>query len=167
MSTRITKLNPTTHCWIGMEKLMNCATKIIKGSGSTPGFCSDNIEVRFEKYHLFLLNSEFLNRPQPAPFDSYNILRDFSLLFLIIFSKSKRFCLIDTVHIFSQRIPDIIESNLKGFFQIFFSYFQIPAPHCLFLLTSQWFTLSLRSHNYHEISPANWFLLSSLIFQSF
>jgi hypothetical protein len=37
---------PPLHCWLAMEKLMSCATKFIKGSGATPGFCSQNLEVR-------------------------------------------------------------------------------------------------------------------------
>ena len=35
------------NCWSAMDKLADCATKLInRGSKSTPGFCSQNIEVR-------------------------------------------------------------------------------------------------------------------------
>ena len=37
---------PNIDCWAAMDKIADCANRIIRGSKSTPGFCSQNIEVR-------------------------------------------------------------------------------------------------------------------------
>lgn len=49
MSGRCKK--PSVDCWFAMDRLVNCAAKIIKGSGATPGFCSHNIEDRLHAHH--------------------------------------------------------------------------------------------------------------------
>jgi len=42
-----------TTGWLdqGMDKLVNCAVKMMKGAGSTPGFCSQNLEDRLQNHH--------------------------------------------------------------------------------------------------------------------
>jgi len=49
MSERCKK--PWMDYGIAMDKLVNCAAKIIKGSGATPGFCSQDIEDRLQTHH--------------------------------------------------------------------------------------------------------------------
>jgi len=50
MSSKIGKDN--INCWSAMDKLADCATKFIsRGSKSTPGFCSQNIEERLQAHH--------------------------------------------------------------------------------------------------------------------
>jgi len=50
MSNKVGKDN--ISCWSAMDKLADCATKLIsKGSKSTPGFCSQNIEERLQAHH--------------------------------------------------------------------------------------------------------------------
>jgi len=47
MSRRCVK--PPVSVWLAMDKLVNCAAKIMKGS--TPGFCSQNLEDRLQNHH--------------------------------------------------------------------------------------------------------------------
>jgi len=50
MSSKVGKDN--INCWSAMDKLADCATKFIsRGSKSTPGFCSQNIEERLQAHH--------------------------------------------------------------------------------------------------------------------
>jgi len=50
MATKLGKDN--INCWSAMDKLADCATKLInRGSKSTPGFCSQNIEERLQAHH--------------------------------------------------------------------------------------------------------------------
>lgn len=38
-------------CFSAMDKLATCASRLLRGSKSTPGFCSQNIEARLQAHH--------------------------------------------------------------------------------------------------------------------
>lgn len=39
------------NCFSAMDKLATCASRLLRGSRSTPGFCSQNIEDRLQAHH--------------------------------------------------------------------------------------------------------------------
>lgn len=41
----------TINCYSAMDKLAACASRLIRGTKSTPGFCSQNIEERLQSGH--------------------------------------------------------------------------------------------------------------------
>ena len=43
LSAKQDKIN--LDCWSAMDKIADCATRMLRGTKSTPGFCSQNIEV--------------------------------------------------------------------------------------------------------------------------
>ena len=48
------------NCFSAMDKLATCASRLLRGSRSTPGFCSQNIEVS-------QINRERGALPRPGP----------------------------------------------------------------------------------------------------
>ena len=43
LSAKQDKIN--LDCWSAMDKIADCAARMLRGTKSTPGFCSQNIEV--------------------------------------------------------------------------------------------------------------------------
>ena len=62
MSGRPRKKLSSPDCWLAMDRLVNCAAKIIKGTGgATPGFCSHNIEVSHIRIIVWLCSRSMVS----------------------------------------------------------------------------------------------------------
>ena len=49
LSVKQDKIN--LDCWSAMDKIADCAARMLRGTKSTPGFCSQNIEVSWQLHN--------------------------------------------------------------------------------------------------------------------
>ena len=57
MSSKETK--EPFNCYTAMDKLAACASRLLRGTKSTPGFCSQNIEVSTSASRLVVVKLVF------------------------------------------------------------------------------------------------------------